>query len=170
MRHAAYVGCDAKLSNPLDRMAAATYMCRTRRFAMFPAGRIRQTLYFTMLPASSICQTSRFAMWLASRIPQPSMLPASSINQTPRCAIPAFSKPRLQNVAHCNALADSPAFIMSGGFLSCLALLLVRSSCVFVDLPWWAGQPGLREPLEGLREAWIATGACGVLGGLRRLA
>ena len=148
-RHAAYVSCDAKLSNPLSRMAAATHMCQTRRFARFPAGRVRQTLYFTMLPASSICQTSHFAMWLASRIRQTCFLRAAStkhrvvrsqrspshICKTPRTAMP-WLIPQL-------------AFIMRGGF-----------SCIFADLPSWAGQPGLREPLEGLREAWIATGAC----------
>ena len=46
---------------------------------------------------------------------------------------------------------------MGGGSLNCLAVLLVRSSRVFVDLPSWAGQAGLRELLEGLREACVAT-------------
>ena len=54
-------------------------------------------------------------------------------------------------------LADSQTFIMGGGSLSCLALLLVRSSRVFVDLPSWPGQAGLRELLEGLREACVTT-------------
>ena len=56
--------------------------------------------------------------------------------------------------------ADSAAFIMHGGFPNCITVLLGRSSRIFGDLPSWAGQPGLREPLEGLREAPAATMAC----------
>ena len=57
-------------------------------------------------------------------------------------------------------LADSAAFIMDGGFPNCITVLLGRPSRAFGDLPSWAGQPGLREPLEGLREAPAATMAC----------
>ena len=82
-----------------------------------------------------------------------------------RCVLQCFQQTawqHLRNIRYMQfaKLADPAAFIMHDGFPNCITVLLGRSSRVFGDLPSWAGQPGLREPLEGLREAPAATMAC----------
>lgn len=82
-----------------------------------------------------------------------------------RCVLQCFQQAawqHLHNIRYMQfaKLAVSAAFIMHGGLPNCITVLLGRSSRVFGDLPSWARQPGLREPLEGLREAPAATMVC----------